>query len=128
MPDAPPQQPKPQSKPEPKKPVVIRPAGSGGFLQPEVAVGEQVLHYPNGNPRHDPVPGIVRAVGMNSIDITVFDPTGQFQLINGARHLKDPALKREAIARECGGWDFPVIVKWIKQHPSFQKFLEENRE
>lgn len=91
----------------------------GTFRMPLVKVGTIVLWYPSGSASTDPQAGplaaIVVRVNSRSVALNIVSAENHnFLLREGARHVSDPELKRDAV-REEGAWDYTDQDKNIER-------------
>lgn len=69
-------------------------------------LGELVYWYPGGDVNQSPHPAFVTAVGGDSVNVNIMDPSCyNFRLRDGVRHVDDPKSRKDAAA-EAGAWAF----------------------
>ncbi len=69
-----------------------------------VELGEIIFWFPEGDVCMKPTAAMVTAIGMDAVDVALFQPGNErHQVRLGARHVDDKRSRAEEL-REAGGW------------------------
>lgn len=88
-------------------------------------IGDTVLWHPDGDRSPQPYAAVVTAIGMESINVNIFDPFSyNLRIKDGVRHIDDPKAKHEA-TRDSGAWEHTPKTKRLEDERLRRIEIEE---